>query len=176
MPFRSPKMYFAIFGFQRLVWWPKWTPASRSSFMVICAIAGYLRSVCLRAPCGLRSSRRPPPTSERVCGGLARSGVYLNVVRREVAGPDVILRGAEAQVDRDRDLGLGQLRLHPVPAHAVAQPAPGGHLLLPVPDPDPILLDRDACRAERRHDATPVRVAPGHGRLEQVRVRDGARR
>src|SRR5512135_80184 len=28
-------MYFFIFGFQRFVWWPKWTPASRSSFIVI---------------------------------------------------------------------------------------------------------------------------------------------
>src|SRR5579862_3307657 len=35
MPFRSPKMYSFIFGFQRRVWWPKWTPASRSSFIVI---------------------------------------------------------------------------------------------------------------------------------------------
>src|SRR5262245_19380836 len=28
-------MYCFIFGFQRLVWWPKWTPASKSSFIVI---------------------------------------------------------------------------------------------------------------------------------------------
>ena len=25
---RWPKMYGAIFGFQKRVWWPKWTPAS----------------------------------------------------------------------------------------------------------------------------------------------------
>jgi hypothetical protein len=24
-----------IFGFQRFVWWPKWTPASSRSFMAI---------------------------------------------------------------------------------------------------------------------------------------------
>src|SRR6476619_1939771 len=35
MPFRSPKMYSFIFGFQRLVWWPKWTPASSKSFIAI---------------------------------------------------------------------------------------------------------------------------------------------
>ena len=35
MPFRSPKMYGFIFGFQRLVWWPKWTPASSRSFIAI---------------------------------------------------------------------------------------------------------------------------------------------
>src|SRR5713226_3813424 len=33
MPLRSPKMYTFIFGFHRRVWWPKWTPASRSSFI-----------------------------------------------------------------------------------------------------------------------------------------------
>jgi hypothetical protein len=26
-------MNLFIFGFQRRVWWPKWTPASRRSFM-----------------------------------------------------------------------------------------------------------------------------------------------
>src|SRR5687768_530165 len=35
MPFRSPKMYGFILGFQRLVWWPKCTPASSSSFVAI---------------------------------------------------------------------------------------------------------------------------------------------
>src|ERR1700681_4244156 len=35
MPFRSPKMYSFIFGFQRLVWWPKCTPASSRSFIAI---------------------------------------------------------------------------------------------------------------------------------------------
>src|SRR3990170_5392176 len=34
MPLRSPKMNSFILGFQRRVWWPKWTPASSSSFMV----------------------------------------------------------------------------------------------------------------------------------------------
>src|SRR5581483_7720734 len=38
MPLRAPKMYGFIFGFQRLVWWPKWTPASRSCFMLISVI------------------------------------------------------------------------------------------------------------------------------------------
>ena len=30
MPLRSAKMYGFIFGFQRRVWCPKWTPASSS--------------------------------------------------------------------------------------------------------------------------------------------------
>src|ERR687892_2593455 len=33
MPPRSVKMKRRILGFQRRVWWPKWTPASRSSRM-----------------------------------------------------------------------------------------------------------------------------------------------
>src|SRR6185369_10105438 len=35
MPLRAPKMYGFIFGFQRLVWCPKWTPASSSWRMVM---------------------------------------------------------------------------------------------------------------------------------------------
>src|ERR671926_246295 len=35
MPLRAPKMYGFIFGFQRFVWCPKWTPASSSCFMVM---------------------------------------------------------------------------------------------------------------------------------------------
>src|ERR1043166_945036 len=35
MPLRSPKMNGFIFGFQRFVWCPKWTPASSRSFNAI---------------------------------------------------------------------------------------------------------------------------------------------
>ena len=41
MPLRAPKMKLFIFGFQRLVWWPKWTPASIISRMVIGASEGF---------------------------------------------------------------------------------------------------------------------------------------
>src|SRR6185503_13185020 len=34
MPFRSAKMNWRIFGFQRRVWCPKWTPAARSASSV----------------------------------------------------------------------------------------------------------------------------------------------
>ena len=47
MPFRSPKMYSFIFGFQRFVWWPKWTPASSRSFT---AIEDKLPPVCSHEP------------------------------------------------------------------------------------------------------------------------------
>src|SRR4029453_5867214 len=42
MPLRSPKMYFCIFGFQRLVWWPKCPPASSNSFIVNVAMSSPL--------------------------------------------------------------------------------------------------------------------------------------
>src|SRR6266540_927997 len=35
MPLRAPKIYGFIFGFQRLVWCPKWTPASSNCFIEI---------------------------------------------------------------------------------------------------------------------------------------------
>src|SRR5688572_27981643 len=35
MPFRSPKMYSFIFGFQRFVWCPKCTPAASRSLIAI---------------------------------------------------------------------------------------------------------------------------------------------
>src|ERR1700674_5861557 len=40
IPLRSPKIYSFIFGFQRRVWWPKCTPASSNSFIVISTANG----------------------------------------------------------------------------------------------------------------------------------------
>src|SRR5690349_9773359 len=40
MPLRAPKMYGFIFGFQRLVWCPKWTPAS-SRFFIVTSVIGF---------------------------------------------------------------------------------------------------------------------------------------
>src|SRR5262245_58496846 len=99
---------------------------------------GRFAAALLAAPGSLGSSG-PPPTPERVCGGLARSRVYLNVVGGQVGGPDVVLARAEAEIDRHRDLRLGQLGLHPVPADPVPEPPARRHLLLAVPDRDLIL-------------------------------------
>ena len=54
MPPRSPKMKRRILGFQRRVWWPKWTPASSSSAMPTSA-TGY--SLCCDSGCAARRSR-----------------------------------------------------------------------------------------------------------------------
>src|SRR5262247_3110606 len=61
MPFRAPKMYGFIFGFQRLVWWPKCTPASRRFFIVTSVIRGAGRSTL---PSHSQSKRDPVPETE----------------------------------------------------------------------------------------------------------------
>src|SRR6476620_2296390 len=42
MPLRSVKMNRFIFGFQRRVWCPKWTPLSSSCFMLTTAMVAFL--------------------------------------------------------------------------------------------------------------------------------------
>ena len=72
MPLRSVKMKRFIFGFQRRVWCPKWTPLSSSCFMV---------TTWLVATVGLPFSRRGPRERAAwrlsVCLAGARSGVRL---------------------------------------------------------------------------------------------------
>ena len=50
MPLRSVKMNRFIFGFQRRVWCPKWTPLSRSCRVVTTAMAAFLPCRQLPAP------------------------------------------------------------------------------------------------------------------------------
>src|SRR5262249_45719541 len=61
MPLRAPKMYGFIFGFQRLVWWPKCTPASSRFFIVTSVIPGAGRSTL---PSRSPSKRVPVPETE----------------------------------------------------------------------------------------------------------------
>src|SRR4051812_47204849 len=60
MPLRSVKMKRFIFGFQRRVWWPKWTPLSSSWRIVTTAMV-------LPSVFGCRGDRvaaaLPPPAS-----------------------------------------------------------------------------------------------------------------
>src|SRR2546423_445135 len=86
MPPRSAKMKRRIFGFQRRVWWPKWTPASSSSRIETAPVATAMRKLLpgfrlCRAPAGVeahlpqREARAPrlgPPGSRyRDAGRLA---------------------------------------------------------------------------------------------------------
>ena len=78
MPPRSPKMKRFIFGFQRRVWCPKWTPASSSCFMVTTATMGSLPVV----RCASRCAGAGPgaPKGDR---GMARvQGVVWDPDRR----------------------------------------------------------------------------------------------
>ena len=64
MPDRSLKMKRRIFGFQRRVWWPKWTPASRRSRMEATAIeiAPFsVELVLLRTGLGAHRLQKPAP-------------------------------------------------------------------------------------------------------------------
>src|SRR3954454_19825090 len=50
MPSDSPWMNRRIFGFQRRVWWPKWTPTSSSSRMPTCVAIWLLGSGGVLSP------------------------------------------------------------------------------------------------------------------------------
>src|SRR5512135_3852569 len=75
IPLRSAKMYGRILGFQRRVWWPKWTPASSSSRIETTDTA--MSSLRL----GVRYSRRrervhrpePAPPPVRLAGTRERN-------------------------------------------------------------------------------------------------------
>src|SRR6476469_1908855 len=57
MPPRSVKMKRFIFGFQRRVWWPKWTPASSNSFMETTGMGAPFSGFDCVAPVGPGGSR-----------------------------------------------------------------------------------------------------------------------
>src|SRR3954469_23778895 len=57
MPSDSPWMNRRIFGFQRRVWWPKWTPASSSSRMPPCVAMGLLGRCGAVPTCTARTRR-----------------------------------------------------------------------------------------------------------------------
>src|SRR3990167_8000174 len=80
MPFRSPKMYSFIFGFQRFVWWPKCTPASSRSFIAIAA----KRPPRNRSGEG-RTRRRLLPFAELEAFARSRHAVLLALLGARVA-------------------------------------------------------------------------------------------
>src|SRR5438093_9321916 len=173
MPLRSPKMYFCIFGFHRLVWWPKCTPASSNSFIVNVAMTP--PSVCLRRATGLVCAR--PKARGVRDGGLRRVfGVDPHVLLAEVTGPDAVLAAAEAQVDRDLVLSPSHdlpdaLQAHPFPQHAALDEplaAEGdGHL---------VLLHPRRRLAEGHHGPPPGRTGAVERGLHERRVRHAPRR
>src|SRR5262245_31325812 len=156
MPLRSPKMYFCIFGFQRLVWWPKCTPASSSSFIVIAAILPpRFASAALRARCPYRSRAACVvvlPRS-RLCRVLR---VQPDVLLAEIARPDRLLAPAQAEVDRDRVLPGSHDLVNSLGTHALAEHPALDQRLVVEADGDLVLIDARRRLAERHHDAAPV--------------------
>src|SRR5437660_5016957 len=171
MPLRSPKMYFCIFRFQRLVWWPKCTPASSSSFIV---------SVAMRPP-----SVCPPPRSgaslrpnvRGVRDGALRRVLAVDpyVLLTEVAGEDLLLSAPQPQVDRDGVLLPSHDLPDPLEAHAIPQHAPLDHALVLEQDRDLLLLHARRRLYEGHHDPPPVGVGAVDRGLHERRVRHAAR-
>ena len=91
---RSPKMKGDIFGFQKRVWWPKWTPASSICRMDTLAMSKLLVGLVLRAPaCGNRSlgNGTPPHVSERVWIWLRKNAALYTILG---AGKQCVRRAA----------------------------------------------------------------------------------
>src|SRR5438093_9992720 len=128
MPLRAPKMYGFIFGFHRLVWWPKWTPASSRFFMV---------TSVMRAPCRPsfpRTWRRPGPYQK---GRSARNwlGRFGSLVHR-VEDLLLRLRALDLVVQELHRLDRVQLGEQlPQDPDAVEHVARQEQLLLPRPRP-----------------------------------------
>ena len=59
----NPKMRRFIFGFQRRVWWPKWTPASSSSFMETTGMDAPFWLDLLKLQRGLGGDRQTRPAT-----------------------------------------------------------------------------------------------------------------
>src|SRR5438045_8485160 len=147
-------MYFCIFGFQRLVWWPKCTPASSSAFIV---------SVAMRPP-----SVCPPPRSgaslrpnvRGVRDGALRRVLAVDpyVLLAEVAGEDLLISAPEPEVDRDGVLLPGHDLADPLEAHAVPQHAPLDDPLVLNDDRALLLLHAPGRLAGGPHDPPPARI------------------
>src|SRR5262245_13862918 len=160
MPLRSPKMYFCIFGFHRLVWWPKCTPASSSSFIVRAAMDP--PSVCLRR--AQLGSPVPglalPPKARGVCDGELRRvlGVEPHVFLAEVTRPDAVLAAAQPQIDRDLIFRLLHDLANARETHAFLQHSPIYQGLVVERNADLGLIDPGRRLADGHHDPAPVGV------------------
>src|SRR5581483_11583619 len=75
-------MYGFIFGFQRLVWWPKWTPAS-SSWRMVMPCAGCI--ACVMAAGGSEAGGGGDVAGTTV--STFSDIVFLLHLRRAKAGP-----------------------------------------------------------------------------------------
>src|SRR3954453_4391656 len=133
MPPRSVKTKRFIFGFQRRVWWPKWTPASSSSFMETTGMrAPFSVSIAIlrRASRGSRRRtrghrpRKGVPPVRRDVELRNRSRSELVPIQHKVGREVVRELGAELEPlagDRMREGKLG--RVQELPAEGGVTPA-----------------------------------------------------
>src|SRR5215216_3944840 len=163
MPPRSPKMKRRILGFQRRVWWPKWTPASSSSLIPTWAMWGSLSVV----PPGRRGTR-PRFSVEQGPARMARkvSGLHggwpppaaLDSVRLRPAAVfdlrsvgrkfparlsfDQVKVGSSPPIGRAHPRPSRLLPLPPAAASALAASNPPGDGEAAVDGPPPVVMDR----------------------------------
>src|SRR5689334_8783480 len=105
------KMNFFICGFQRRVWCPKWTPASRRSFILMSDTRPSFSGSNLRGGCDSSSARRVAPAAEVGTreGGSCVGHQYERSPRgrRPLRTPDSTLESANEEVHlhgAERDL------------------------------------------------------------------------
>src|SRR5436853_1791505 len=111
MPPRSAKMKRRIFGFQRRVWWPKWTPASSRS-RIETAPAPSLVETAMEAPSGLVCRAEPAGVEAHLPQGEARAPRLWppgsrDGTRERLAGPGRFQSGGEFGRQRRRDVNGG---------------------------------------------------------------------
>src|SRR5579862_2299588 len=129
MPSRSPKMKRRILGFQRRVWWPKCTPASRSSLIPGCATV--LLLVCHAVPLGwradprfARAGRTPRRRAGRVLVDEHHTGAEVPATAR-IRAPAVGFLARRAQLPRSLGRAI-QALLPPSPTPGGSAPTRGG--------------------------------------------------
>src|SRR5215475_6503660 len=176
MPLRSPKMYFCIFGFQRLVWWPKCTPASSSSFMVKAA----MDPPSVFPPPPARSPHGPAPMVRRRVWSLPHVmylapsrgvlGVDAHVLLGQVRRHHLILARSQSQVDGDGVFRAAHDLANLLQPNALPEDAPLHDRLVAKGDAHPRLVDPRRRFAESHHDAAPVGILAVDGRLHEGRV------
>src|ERR1019366_4407439 len=105
MPFRSPKMYSFIFGFQRFVWWPKCTPASSRSFIAIAAKLTLLTA-------GLEACATSLPFAELEALACSRHAVLLAFLGARVAREEPVFLELLAQLQVVLDQRAGDAEAH----------------------------------------------------------------
>src|SRR5574341_1454916 len=83
MPLRSPKMNCFIFGFQRRVWCPKWTPASSRSLIATLAATAFTSGAAVETAV-VSDNSRPPSCQPGARDAPGLSGPKTGLVFRSL--------------------------------------------------------------------------------------------